>query len=271
MAKETKLFSVQTQMNDKDYDDVYKIYLEMERGNEKKIALSTCVILCAICIVLLIIFQSIMFLFYGIGCLIVGAAYCFVPANRKFIAQNRLQFGEKRETGFYPHRLTSIELLDEEEELTEEETEEATIEFPTGSLAAFENERGFLFADGKISNQFVYLPKRQLNEEETDSVREFAKERCSGGYHLLEMKSMLADDEEEEEENDRTDGVSNVCNRYYGAKKLHLYNDEGHRIDMDEEDLGGDAEDVRAEIMDAPEMDVDAEWEKIVSDAEDTE
>jgi len=34
MAKESKLFSVQTQMNDKDYDDVFRIYLDVERGSE---------------------------------------------------------------------------------------------------------------------------------------------------------------------------------------------------------------------------------------------
>ena len=277
MAKESKLFSVQTQMNDKDYDDVFRIYLDVERGSEKRVAVATCVVLFLIFLVLMFVFQSVTFIFYGIGALVIGIAYVMVPANKKFVAQNKLMFGEKRETGFYPHKLTTIEILDDEEELTEEELEDATDHFQTGSITAYENERGFLFAEGKISNRFLYIPKRQLDEEEEEKIREFAKDRCSGGYTLLEMKSMLADENEDaDDENDDTSFVSDVCNQYYGAKKLRLYDDDGHRIDTEEEEAAEllaeeDADDSHTEVMDAPDMDVEAEWEKIISDSEDAE
>ena len=271
--KEVKLFSVRTQMNDKDYDDVFNIYLESERGNEKKISLAVCILLGIICLVLMIVLKNITFLFYCIGCLIVGIANFLVPVNRKFIAQNKLQFGEKREISFFPHQLSTFEILEDEEELSEEEREEATTVFSTGTMTAYENERGFLFADGKISNQFLYISKRQLSEEKIEKVRDYAKERCSGGYHLLVMKSMLEDDTDEKmDETDETSFVSSVCNQYYGADKLRICDADGHRIHPEDEPFAEeDADEQQAEhtkFADVPEMDVDAEWQKIISEDE---
>ena len=248
MNKEEKLFSVQSRLNDQDFDDVFRIYLEMERGNEKKIAMITCSVLCVICIILMILMKNITFLFYGIGCLVVGFAYLMVPVNKKFLATNRLMLGMNRETGFYPHAVTTMEIFEDEEsdEMTEEEIEDATTVFLTGSITAYETEQGFLFADGKISNQFLYLPKRTLSEEETAAISEFAQERCSGGYHFLQMTPMVAPEEQQDEAPDEESGdslVSEVCDRYYGAEKLHLHDEDGHSInDEDDEMLPDDAE-----------------------------
>ena len=245
MNNEEKLFSVQSSLNDQDFDDVFRIYLEMERGNEKKIAMITCVILCVICIVLMIIMRNITFLFYGIGCLVVGFAYLMVPVNRKFLAANRLMLGMQRETGFYPHAVTTMEIFgdEESEEMTEEEIEDATTVFLTGSVTAYENERGFLFADGKISNQFLYVPKRSLTEEEIEQISDFAQNRCSGGYHALQMNPMIAPEEAQEEKEENGDSlVSQVCDQYYGADKLHLHGEDGQNIDMDSEEEPEDEE-----------------------------
>lgn len=251
MKKEEKLFSVKSRLNDQDFEDVFRIYLEMERGSEKKIAMIVCAALCVICIVLMIVMRNYTFLFYGIGCIVVGLAYLLVPVNKKFIATNRLMFGTARETGFYPHMMTTMELFEDEDaaEMTEEEIEEATTVFSTGSIAAYEDERGFLFAEGKITNQFLYLPKRSMTETEISTVRAFAQENCSGGYRELKMKSMLEPDENEAaaETEEASDFVDSVCNQYYGAKKLHLHDENGQSIDPDEDDgAEPDAEDAAA-------------------------
>ncbi|MBR6420912.1 MAG: hypothetical protein IKS42_11295 [Oscillospiraceae bacterium] len=278
MAKETKLFSVQTEMRDLDYEDVYRIYLQEERGRDRRTAVIVCGILAAVFVLMTVLFHNFTFLIYAGGCLIVAGMYYLVPTNRKFLAQNKLQYGEKRETTFFPHHISTFELLDDEEELSEEEKQEATTEFSTGTMKAYENERGFLFADGKISNQFLYLAKRNLDEEEIESIRTFAKDRCSGGYLLLEMRTMLdgSDGAEDEDETRESTLVSGACDQYYGAKRLHLYDESGRRIKPEDEDgdaeaeYAADADDAQQEshtaVMDAPEMDVDAEWEKIVSE-----
>ena len=250
MKKEEKLVSVQSRLNDQDYEDVFRIYLENERGSERKIAMIVCAALSVICLALVFIMHNYTFLFYGIGCLLVGLAYLFVPVNKKFIATNRLMFGTARETGFYPHMITTMEIFEDEEaaEMTEEEIEEATTVFSTGNITAYENERGFLFAEGKITNQFLYIPKRDLTETETGTIRAFAEENCSGGYHLVGVKSMVEPDENETEakpeKEESSDFVNSVCDQYYGAEKLRLHGDDGFDIDIEdgEEADGADAE-----------------------------
>ena len=280
MAKEEKLLTVRSKLNDRDFEDVFRIYMESERSKDKSSGLVICAILCAVCLALLIILKNITFVFYAIGCVIIAISYWLVPVNRKFLANNKLQFGEWRETSFYPHSITVMEIFEENEaeSMDADEIEEATTKISTVSLTAYENERGFLFAEGKIVNQFLYIPKRDLKKQELETIQEFAKERCTGGYHLLEMKSMIEDDNAEPEE-ENTGMTSAVCDRYYGAKKLHLYDADGHRVDMDEEeaeealeeyDAEADAEleAEHTEVMDAPELDVDGEWERIIAEEE---
>ena len=282
MAKEEKILTVRSKLNDRDFEDVFKIYLETERTKDRSIGLIGGGALCLVCLILLLIFRNITFVFYALGCLIVAAAYWLVPVNKKFIANNKLQFGEWRETSFFPHSITVMEIFDENEsaEMDEEEIEEATTRISTVSLTAYENERGFLFAESKIINQFLYIPKRSLKKQELADIQAFAKERCSGGYHLLEMKSMIEDGEQEQEEDDSTSMTSAVCDQYYGAKKLHLYDADGRRVAMDEDEaeealgeLDAEADEALAEahteVMDAPDLDVEGEWERII--AEDTE
>ncbi|MBQ8920905.1 MAG: hypothetical protein IJ060_01925 [Oscillospiraceae bacterium] len=258
MAKETKLFSVQIELNDRDYEDVFRTYLRYERGNEKKIGLFTSIALLAVCLVLIYVTKRIAFLFYGLGCFVIGLSYFLVPVNRKFLATNKLQFGEKQEIGFCPHRLTTTELFDDDED-SETEYEDAETEFSTLTLHAYENDRGFLFADGKIVNQFVYLPKRCLDDEDIEKIREYAENRCSGGYK--EVETMIAEDDNET----RAAKTDAVCDRYYGAKKLRLYDDNGNRVDLDEDE----AEEPEETEAEEPEFDVDAEWERIISEDED--
>ena len=265
MKKEEKLFSVQSRLNDHDFEDVFSIYMENERGSERQIAMVVCAVLCVICIVLMFIMHNYTFLFYGIGCILVGLAYLLVPVNKKFIATNRLMFGTARETGFYPHMLTTMEIFEDEEaaEMTEDEIEEATTVFSTGSLTAYENERGFLFAQGKITNQFLYIPKRDLTETETGAVRAFAEENCDGGYHLVGTKSMVESDEEPDgeapQEEDTSEFVDSVCDQYYGADKLRLHSD-------DETEADPDIDDDDAEASDAEEAE-DAEPEEPAEEA----
>lgn len=262
MKKEEKLFSVQNRLTDRDFEDVFRIYLENERGSEKKIAMIVCGVLCAVCIALMFIMHNITFLFYGLGCILVGLAYMLVPVNKKFIATNRLMFGTARETGFYPHMLTTMEVFEDEDsaEMTEEEIEEATTVFPTSNLTAYENENGFLFAEGKITNQFLYIPKRDLTETEIGTVRAFAEENCDGGYHLVGTKSMIEPDqpelEEAPQEEESSEFVDSVCDQYYGADKLRLHSDDDLDIDID---------------ADAEASDEDAENTKDPDDTEETE
>lgn len=273
MAKEEKILTVRSKLNDRDFEDVFKIYLETERTKDKSIGLLTCGVLCIICIILMILLHTITFLFYALGCVIIAISYMLVPVNKKFIANNKLQFGEWRETTFYPHSISVMEIFEENERDTmdEEEIEEATTEISTVSLTAYENERGFLFADSKIVNQFLYIPKRGLKKQELADIQEFAKERCSGGYTMLEMNSMIEEEAEEEEETG-TSVTSAVCEQFYSAKKLHLYNAEGHRVDFDEEGKAPENEEDAQETdfderpSDVPELNVDEEWERIVSE-----
>lgn len=270
MEKEEKICTVQSTLNDGDFDDVYQVFLNYERGRERKTALIVCGVLCLICIGMLIAFRNIAFLFYGLGCLVIGVAYIKVPANRKFLAANKLQFGEKRETVFYPHSVTTEELFDEAvpaaEDAEEDENNDAA-EFSTTTLQAYETKRGFIFADGRLTNQFLYVPKRSLNEDTEPLVREFAKERCSGGYALLQTGSMLGDDEPEQE----TEGLTNaVADRYYGRKQLHLYDEDGHRIDFDEEDAEPESDEPAVNSA-PPELDVDAALKDILEDTDEPE
>ena len=288
MAKEEKLLTVRSKLNDRDFEDVFRIYMESERTKDKSAGLITCAVLCVICLALLLILHNITFVFYAIGCVIIAISYWLVPVNRKFLANNKLQFGEWRETSFYPHSITVMEIFEEDESdgMDEDEIEEATTKISTVSLTAYENEKGFLFAEGKIVNQFLYIPKRDLKKQELEAIQEFAKERCSGGYHLLEMKSMIEDDEQEQEDEEITT-TSDVCDRYYGVNKLHIYDADGHRVEMDEDEADEEAleeydaetdaalAEEHTEVMDAPELDVDSEWERIIAEeakeAEETE
>ena len=89
MATEEKLFSLQNHLEDADFEDVFRVYLESER-KDRKIALLFCLVLAIVCIVLLIVLKNVSFAFYAVGCIVVGIAYVKVPANRKFLATTRL-------------------------------------------------------------------------------------------------------------------------------------------------------------------------------------
>lgn len=268
MAKEEKMFSVQAELNDRDFEDVFRIYLRHERGNEKKIGLATSIVLLIICIVMMIVLKRMTFLFYGIGCAVIGLSYFLVPVNRKFLANNKLQFGEKRETSFYQHSVTTIELFDDDEEYDSDENAETALS--TMMLKVYENERGFLFAEGKIVNQFLYLPKRCLNEEEIEDIREFAQENCTGGYQKTDT---VITEEDIHTHAAKTDAV---CDKYYGASNLRLFDENGNRIGADDEEAAEmleEAEDAEQQeehtaVIDEPELDVDAEWERIISEDE---
>lgn len=282
MEKEEKILSVQCRLNDGDFEDVFRIYNETEKTSDKRIGLITCGILIAICIFMTVITKNITFLFYAGGCLLIGFSYYLVPVNKKFIATNKLLFGEWREITFYQHNLTTMEIFEKDEtaEMDAEEIEEATTSFSTNNLVAYENARGFLFAESKIVNQFVYVPKRELSRQTAAAIQEFAQNNCSGGYQLLEGKSMIADEDAPapEKENDDTTLTSGLCDQYYGAKKLHLYDAEGHRVDLDaeeaealdaldaEEDAELEAE--HTEIMDVPELDVEEALDSIIAEDE---
>ncbi|MCQ2417088.1 MAG: hypothetical protein MJ071_04665 [Oscillospiraceae bacterium] len=258
MAKEEKLLQVQSKLNDRDFEDVYRIFLDTERGKDRKIAMISCGVIAAICILLLILWKNITFLFYAIGACIVGYMYLKMPVNKKFIATNKLHFGERRLTTFYPHSISTMELLQDGESLDEEEVEEATTTVSTVSLKAYENERGFLFAEGKIVSLFLYVPKRNLSDNEINAIRDFAEERCSGGYQLLEMKSIIEDAHENDDDSAETGMTNAVCEQYYGAKKLRLYDADGQRVRMDDEEEDFDmAEEEQPETDSLEEDDID--------------
>ena len=195
MENEEKILSVQCKLNDGDFEDVFRIYNETEKTSDKRIGLVTCAVLILICVFITIVIKNITFLFYAAGCLLIGISYYLVPVNKKFIATNKLLFGEWREIGFYPHALTTMEIFDknEAEEMDADEIEEATTSFSTNSLVAYENARGFLFAESKIVNQFVYVPKRELSRQAIAAIQDFAQNNCSGGYQLLELRSKPLD------------------------------------------------------------------------------
>ncbi|MBP0976262.1 MAG: hypothetical protein J6P20_09370 [Oscillospiraceae bacterium] len=282
MEKEEKILSVQCKLNDGDFEDVFRIYNETEKTSDKSIGLITCGVLIAICIFITIMTKHIAFIFYAVGCLVIGLSYYLVPVNKKFIATNKLLFGEWREITFYPHAVTTMEIFDKHEtaEMDAEEIEEATTSFSTNSLIAYENMRGFLFAENKIVNQFLYIPKRELSRQTVAAIQDFAQNKCSGGYQLLEGKSMLGDDETPvpEQEDDDTSLTSDICNQYYGAKKLHLYDAEGRKIELDSEEeeeleeydaeADEELEAEHTEIMDAPELDIEEALGSIIAEDE---
>lgn len=280
MAKEEKILTVQCKLKSRDFDDVYRIYLETEKNSDKRIGLITCAVLCAICLFLMILLKNITFLFYAIGCIIIGCSYYLVPANKKFIATNKLLFGEWREIVFYPHSVSTMEIFEKDEaaEMDEDEIAEATTVISTNSLKAYENARGFLFADGKIVNQFLYVPKRELSRQEIAEIHDFAENNCSGGYQLLEGESMLGEEQgtEPEDDDDAPSLTENVCDQYYGAKKLRLYDSEGHRVGVDDEDAETPEESEEdapeasdSDIADVPEMDIEEVYQDVI--AEETE
>lgn len=279
MAKEEKILTVQTKMKDSDFDDAYRIYLGNERGSDRMIGLVTCIVIGVICVLVCILMKRLTFLFYTAGCLLIGAAYYFTPANKKFIATNRLQFGEWREITFYPHSLTVMEIFDKDEtaKMDPDELADAVTSISTGSLVAYENARGFLFAEGKIVNQFVYIAKRDLNRQEIAALRKYADENCSGGFHQLEAASIVDGEEPAVPEDDENQPslTADLCGRYYGAKQLRLYDAKGQRVGVDgealygdDEEAGGDAEQQAAhtETAELPEMDVEEAFEDIIAE-----
>lgn len=279
MEKEESILTVQCRLSDRDFEDVFRIYTENERNRDKRFGLLTCGILCALCIFLMILLKSMTFIIYAIGALIIGLSYFLVPVNKKFLATNKLMFGEWRRISFYQHALTTMEIFDKNEAavMDEEEIEEATTRISTNSMVAYENERGFLFADGKIVNQFVYVPKRGLTRTEITAIQDFAQNNCSGGYELLEASTLLDEEEKSKpavEEDEDTSETSDICNQYYGAKRLKIYDSEGHRIhtDKDEDAESEDAfpeeddDDAHTEIMEAPEMDIEEAMKHIIAE-----
>ena len=44
MAKEEKLLHVQSKLNDRDFEDVYRIYLATERGRDRRISMIICAV-----------------------------------------------------------------------------------------------------------------------------------------------------------------------------------------------------------------------------------
>lgn len=284
MAKEEKILSVRVKLRDSDFEDVYRIYLEAERNRDKRIGLVTCIFLCVVCLILMILLKNLTFLIYAGGCVVIGIAYFMMSSNKKFIATNRLMFGEWRETVFYPHSVSTMEIFekDEAETMDADEIEEATTYISTGSMKAYESAKGFLFAEGKIVNQFLYLPKRELTRTEIAEIRKFAENNCSGDYELLESESMVGDDTGATDESEDTlEMTSNVCDQFYGAKKLHLYDADGHRVGVDGEQLGeyeelheGEEEAEAAshtETVEEPEMDLEQAVEEVLSEKADSE
>lgn len=263
--KDQKMIEVQSTMNDQDFSEVYRIYLATERGSEKKKALMTVAAFFVFFLVLLIINHNMSFLFLMLGCVIIALSYLFMPINKKFIAENKLLFGAWRETVFYEHHVTVMELFQENdaEQMSEEELREAITEIPTTMLTAYETDSGFLFADGKISRQFVYIPKRDLDETQLSVVLQFASERCSGGYHRIPLRAALHDSKTEDAE----ELVTGACEKYYGADKLNLYDEDGARVDFSEEDDASPEEETPAGYPHT-ELDVDAELERILSETE---
>lgn len=238
MATEEKLFSLQNHLEDADFEDVFRVYLESER-KDRKIALLFCLVLAIVCIVLLIVLKNVSFAFYAVGCIVVGIAYVKVPANRKFLATTRLLMGDRQNITFYPHEIYVEEHYDSDEAFgemvsDEEEDSEQGVSLKTGNMMAYEHENGFLFADGKIANLFSYIPKRILTEEQIENVREFAKERCSRGYMQLEMNFHIVEQDESVQEEVSDEDALDERTIYYGAKRLRIRNEDGTRVMLDE-------------------------------------
>jgi len=235
-------------------------------GAEKKKALLTIGAFFIFFLVLLIVNKNQSFLFLMLGCIIVGLSYFFVPINKKFIAENKLLFGSWRETVFYEHHVTVMELFQEDDaaQMSEEELREAVTEMSTTTMTAYETEDGFLFADGKISRRFVYIPKRDLDERQLSILLQFSSERCSGGYQRIHLRPAVHDKRIEDAE----EMVTGACNKYYGADRLNLYDDEsGERIDFTETEEESSAENAPSGYA-STDLDVDAELERILSETE---
>lgn len=217
-TKDEILFTLENAPEDKDYEDVYRIHQEVER-KDRKIALIFCAVLAVVCIVLLVVLRNISFLFYAVACVIIGVAYIKVPSNRKFIATTRLLIGEKQLISFAEHEIRIEEQYDSDEAfgeaVDEEENEGSAVVLKTSNMAVYENARGFLFADGKITNLFLYVPKRNLTELQIEQLQQFADERCSKGHILLEMEHIVDTDDEVLLES-ATDSHDDEREKYYG-------------------------------------------------------
>lgn len=246
MAKEDKLFSVKCELEDKDFEEVYRIYMASEH-KDRFIPLIICALLAVGFLVLSLVLRNITMVFYAIACVLIAVSYRMIPTNKKFLATNRLQFGEIREMDFYPHEVTTFEWLDDDETISEEEREEATTRFSTNSLKAFENKQGILFADGTIVNNFLYVPKRSVDDETLAMLIDFAKNSCAGGYELLEMESLLGEQMDLTEDIEVGDSSEDLCNRYYGAGNIRIFDENGNRIRVYEEDDDSDAADMETD------------------------
>lgn len=189
------------------------------------------VLLAVVSVIISVVMKNIAFVFYALIFVAGGFSYRFVPANRKFLATNRLLLGETREMTFYPHEIGSLDVLEDDADLTEEEREESTTYISTGNMHAYESKQGFLFTDGSITNGFLYVPKRGLDEEMIAQLRDFSTERCSSGYTTLAERIIEPAEEDvpEEEELDAPDADA-ICDAYYGANKLRIFDENGNRI-----------------------------------------
>lgn len=255
MANEKELFSILCTLEDSDFDDVYRIYLAAEK-KARYTPLIVCGLIAAVFVLLAVVLKNIAMVFYAVVCGLIALSYWFIPANKKFLANNRLQYGEWREMTFYPHEITTFERLEEEEEISEEEREDATTHFSTNNLKAYENRKGILFADGSITNNFLYVPKRVLDDETLAEMIDFAKNCCAGGYELLEMQSVLGDSKDlTEEEEDNSSG--DYCEQYYGAENLRICDENGKRIHDYEDNAEEAAEEDFAEEMSENDEDAD--------------
>lgn len=222
--KERKLFEIQSRITDRDFSEVFRIYMATERGSEKRLALIACIGFSIFFAILTVVLRNWILGIFAGASLMIGLSYFIVPINKKFIAENKLLFGTWRETVFYAHSVTVMELFQEDDALnmSDEELREAVTEMPTTSMIAYESEIGFLFADGKIAHRFVYIPKRDLSEAQLSALLEFAADRCSGGYQRVrfsnEPDAHSADSPEHL--------VEDACEQYYGADKLNLQEDD---------------------------------------------
>ncbi len=248
--KDEILLTLENAPEDKDYEDVYRIHQEVER-KDRKIALILCEALAVICIVLLIVLRNISFLFYAIVCAIIGIAYIKVPSNRKFIATTRLLIGEKQLVSFAEHEIRVVEQYDSDEAfgeaVNEEENEGSAIVLKTSNMAVYENVRGFLFADGKITNLFLYVPKRDLNEMQIEQLQQFANERCSKGHVLLEMAHIVDTDDEALLES-AIGSHDDEREKYYGyySRKHRVIDDDANNAciaDDNDQDASDDCDD----------------------------
>lgn len=263
MAREEILFEVQNHLEDKDYEDVYRIHQETER-KDRKIALIFCLCLAVVCVVLLIVLQNISFLFYTIACIVIGIAYIKIPSNRKFLATTRLLIGDHQTVTFMPHSIYVEELYESDEAFGEavdddaEENEDAGVTMKTFGLMVYENERAFLFADGKITNLFVYIPKRCLDEEQIEQLKEYAKERCSKGYVIMEMSSHIVETDEGEDD-DLLEAMSEAHaderEQFYGVKRLRLRDANGKCVSVESEEDDEILDEVLAEEMSGDDYD----------------